>query len=159
MNWLFSLARPHEAGSAILQGTPDGENVADVDSVQILRVAAALPPGIRIYAIGDIHGRADLLQTLLLKVDADRKRRRVERDVTIFLGDYVDRGPCSKDVLDILLDYQSSFETVFLKGNHEKIAIDFLQNPSVLETWRSIGGIETLLSYGLKPQFNSSADE
>ena len=159
MNWLFSLARPHEAGYAILRGTPDGENVADLDSTQILRVAAALPPGMRVYAIGDIHGRADLLQTLLVKVDADRKSRPIERTVTIFLGDYIDRGPCSKDVLDILLDYQARFETVFLKGNHEKIAIDFLQNPSVLETWRSVGGIETLLSYGLKPRFSSSADE
>jgi hypothetical protein len=75
------------------------------------------------------------------------------------LGDYIDRGPSSKEVLDILLDYRTSFETVFLKGNHEKLAVDFLKNPSVLETWRSCGGIETLLSYGLRPRFSSSADE
>jgi serine/threonine protein phosphatase 1 len=142
-----------------VQGAHECENSTDVDSLQVLRAAAALPPGVRIYAIGDIHGRADLLRTLLVKVDADRKSRPVERAIAVFLGDYIDRGPCSKDVLDVLLDYRANFETVFLKGNHEKFAVDFLQNASVLETWRSCGGIETLLSYGLKPHFSSSVDE
>lgn len=143
----------------MLHGADGAENVSDLNSLQVLRAVAALPPGIRIYAIGDIHGRADLLRTLLGKVDADRKSRSVERTIAVFLGDYVDRGQSSKEVLDILLDYRANFESVFLKGNHEKFALDFLQNPSVLETWRSCGGFETLLSYGVRPSFSSSADE
>ena len=156
---MFASFRPREPNRAIALGAHEGENGTDVDSLQVLRAAAALPHGVRIYAIGDIHGRADLLRTLLVKVDADRKNRPVERAIVVFLGDYIDRGPYSKDVLDILLDYRASFETVFLKGNHEKLAVDFLKNPSVLETWRTCGGIETLLSYGLRPRLSSSADE
>lgn len=136
-----------------------GEKASNAGSLQVLRAAAALPPGIRIYAIGDIHGRADLLRTLLGMVDADRISSPIERTIVVFLGDYIDRGPYSRDVLDTLLAYQAREETVFLKGNHEKFALDFLQNPSVLESWRSCGGIETLLSYGLKPRFSSSADD
>lgn len=159
INWLFSSGRPQEPKCSVLRGVHEAENVPDEDSPQVLRAAAVLPPGVRIYAIGDIHGRADLLRTLLGKVDADRESRPVERTITVFLGDYIDRGPSSKDVLDILLDYRASFETVFLKGNHEKFAVDFLKNPSVIESWRSCGGFETLLSYGLKPSLSSSADE
>lgn len=159
IDWLFSPGRPPERERSILRAVHEAENVSDEDPLQVLRAAAVLPPGVRIYAIGDIHGRADLLRTLLGKVDADRKARPVERMITVFLGDYIDRGPSSKDVLDILLDYGESFETVFLKGNHEKFAVDFLQNPSVIESWRSCGGFETLLSYGLKPSFSSTADE
>jgi calcineurin-like phosphoesterase family protein len=160
VNWLFSSSRPQGPKCSIPPGAKEPESVLDVDSPQDVRAAAVLPPGVRIYAIGDIHGRADLLRTLLGKVDADRKSRPVDRSVVVFLGDYIDRGPSSKDVLDILLDYRASFETIFLKGNHEKLAVDFLQNPSVIETWRSCGGFETLLSYGLKPSLlSSSADE
>ena len=159
IDWLFSSSRPQEPKCSILRGVREAENVSDEDPLQVLRAAAVLPPGVRIYAIGDIHGRADLLRILLGKVDADRKSRPVERTITVFLGDYIDRGPSSKDVLDILLDYRASFETVFLNGNHEKFAVDFLQNPSVIETWRSCGGFETLLSYGLKPSLSSSVDE
>lgn len=162
MRWLIDWCaswRPQPPNSSILPHVDEAQNVSDVESTQVLRAPAALPPGIRIYAIGDIHGRADLLEKLLGKVDADRKRRPVERTIAVFLGDYIDRGPSSKDVLDLLLDYRSIFESVFLKGNHEKFAIDFLQNPSMLENWRSCGGFETLLSYGLKPSFSSSAEE
>jgi serine/threonine protein phosphatase 1 len=160
LDWLFSSSRPQEAGYSVLEGAHEANNVSDQKkSLQGMRVDAALAPGIRIYAIGDIHGRADLLRTLLGKVDADRKSRSVERTIAVFLGDYIDRGPSSKDVLDILLDYRANFESVFLKGNHEKIALDFLKNHSVLEAWRSCGGLDTLVSYGLRPSFSSSADE
>jgi serine/threonine protein phosphatase 1 len=159
LDWLFSSSGPQQPGSSILHGTDEAENVSDLNSPQVMRVAAALPPGTRIYAIGDIHGRADLLRTLLGKVDADRESSPVERTIAVFLGDYIDRGPSSKDVLDVMLDYRANFESVFLMGNHEKFALDFLQNHSVLEAWRSCGGLETLLSYGLRPSFSSSAGE
>ena len=155
LDWFLPSSRPQEPSCSILHGVHEAENASD----QVIRAAAALPPGIRIYAIGDIHGRADLLRALLGKVDVDRKGRSVERTIAVFLGDYVDRGPSSKDVLDILLDYRANYESVFLKGNHEKFALDFLQNHSVLEAWRSCGGFETLLSYGLRPNFSSSANE
>ena len=159
LDWFLPSSRPQAPGYSILHGANEAENVSDLNSLRVMRAVAALPPGIRIYAIGDIHGRADLLRTLLGQVDADRKSRSVERTIAVFLGDYVDRGQSSKEVLDILLDYRANFESVFLKGNHEKFALDFLQNPSVLETWRSCGGFETLLSYGVRPSFSSSADE
>lgn len=124
-----------------------------------LRAPATLPAGVRIYAIGDIHGRADLLRTVLGRVDLDRKERPVERPIVVFLGDYIDRGPASKQVIDVLLEYRNLCESVFLKGNHETLIVDFLEDPSVLDYWRSYGGLETLLSYGLKPSLRVSADE
>src|SRR6476620_6750316 len=91
-----------------------GLNVRSLlETPQILRAPATLPPGIRIYAIGDIHGRADFLRIMLEKVDADRRQRLVDRPILLFIGDYVDRGPSSKEVLDILLEYRGSSESMF----------------------------------------------
>jgi hypothetical protein len=124
------------------------------------RGAAQLPDGVRIYAIGDIHGRADLLEETLLKIDADRTSRPpASRAFTVFLGDYIDRGPSSRQVLDLLLGHQRADETVFLKGNHETFVPLFLDEPAVLDEWRLCGGLETLLSYGLKPSIRPDADE
>ena len=128
-------------------------------SPQILRAPATLPPGIRIYAIGDIHGRADLLRIMLEKIDADRRQRPVDRPILLFIGDYVDRGPSSREVLDILLEYRGSRESIFLKGNHETFISRFLEDPAVLNEWRLCGGLETLLSYGLKPTFSPDERE
>lgn len=133
--------------------------VREVGSSQILRAPATLPPGIRIYAIGDIHGRADLLRILLEKVDADRRRRPVDRPILLFIGDYVDRGPSSREVLDILLGHRGGCESIFLKGNHETFISRFLEDPVVLDEWRFCGGLETLLSYGLKPTFSPDKHE
>jgi serine/threonine protein phosphatase 1 len=124
------------------------------------RGAAQLPDGVRIYAIGDIHGRADLLEELLFKIDADRTSRPpVSRSLTVFLGDYIDRGPASREVLDLLLRHEQTNETVFLRGNHETFVPRFLGDPPVLDEWRLCGGLETLLSYGLKPSIRPDADE
>jgi serine/threonine protein phosphatase 1 len=113
------------------------------ETPQILSAPATLPPGIRIYAIGDIHGRADFLRIMLEKVDADRRQRLVDRPILLFIGDYVDRGPSSKEVLDILLEYRGSSESMFLKGNHETFISRFLGDPAVLYEWRLCGGLET----------------
>jgi serine/threonine protein phosphatase 1 len=112
------------------------------------------PEGLRIYAIGDVHGRADLLTALLSRIDADLVRYPVERSVQVFLGDYVDRGPNSRDVLETLLARGRSHESVFLKGNHEAYVVEFLHNPLMLADWRSFGGFETLMSYGIAPSLN-----
>jgi serine/threonine protein phosphatase 1 len=114
---------------------------------------ASVPEGRRVYAIGDIHGRADLLVRLLEELRRDAARGEFEgRPILIFLGDYVDRGFQSRDVIDILLsDLLSPFETYFLKGNHEAAMLQFLGDPSIGPRWAEFGGAETLVSYGIQP--------
>ena len=120
---------------------------------------AALPEGIRIYAVGDVHGRSDLLERLLAAIDADCEQRPVRRPIIVFVGDYIDRGPKSRNVLDLLLRWQQSHEAIFLRGNHETFLQRFLADPRSLDEWRRYGGLETLLSYGLKPSINTDRDE
>lgn len=127
--------------------------------LQSFRATATLPAGTRIYAIGDIHGRADLLRNMLERIGADRKQRPVERPILLFIGDYIDRGPSSREVIDILLKCRDSGESIFLKGNHEAFITRFLKEPAVLGDWRQCGGLETLLSYGLKPSFTPDEGE
>src|SRR4051794_26635410 len=122
------------------------------------RAAARLPDGIRIYAIGDVHGRADLLKALLLQIDVDAILYPSCRPVVVLLGDYIDRGPASKEVVELLLG-QGTKEMVFLKGNHETFVHRFLNDPTVLDEWRLCGGLETLVSYGLTPSISPDFDE
>jgi serine/threonine protein phosphatase 1 len=110
-----------------------------------------LPDGVRIYAIGDVHGRADLLDQVFSRIDTDLLRRPAARALQILLGDYVDRGRFSKEVIDRLIERTHSREMICLKGNHEGCLLDFLRDPSCLSHWRQLGGFETLLSYGLNP--------
>jgi serine/threonine protein phosphatase 1 len=83
------------------------------------------------------------------------------RPILIFLGDYIDRGFQSKDVIDILLSNMlSPFETYFLKGNHEQAMLQFMGDPGVGPTWAKFGGSETLVSYGVRPpRMQTSIDE
>jgi serine/threonine protein phosphatase 1 len=123
------------------------------------RAPARLPDGLRIYAIGDIHGCADLLKAVLLQIDLDCTLYPSPRSIVVFLGDYIDRGPASREVLDLLLEYERGKETVFLKGNHDAFLHRFLSDPAFLDEWRLCGGLETLVSYGLKPSINPDALE
>ena len=120
------------------------------------RRAPQLPEGVRVYAVGDVHGRADLLAQLLSQIDSHLGQNPVSRPIEVFLGDYVDRGPNSRDVIDLLISRRNSHETIFLKGNHEKYILDFLRDPRVWDVWSQYGGFATLLSYGLKPPINTS---
>jgi serine/threonine protein phosphatase 1 len=113
------------------------------------RLSPRVPPGVRIYAIGDVHGRIDLLDQVFLKIDADLARRPVPRARQIILGDYVDRGPHSKGVINRLIERGQTNELICLKGNHESCVLEFLRNPSSLLQWRALGGFETLRSYGV----------
>lgn len=115
--------------------------------------AAEIPSGRRVYAVGDIHGRADLLDRLLDDLDHDVSQGGFEgRPILVFLGDYVDRGFQSKGVLDLLLaDRLSQYETYFLKGNHEAAMLQFLQDPAIGPRWAEYGGVETLVSYNVQP--------
>ncbi|MHA7871604.1 MAG: metallophosphoesterase family protein [Hyphococcus sp.] len=110
---------------------------------------AEAPEGRRIYAIGDIHGCASLLDELLRRIETDAggAPRRL-----VFLGDYVDRGPDAKGVLTRLIEIsRSQTEAVFLKGNHEAVMLDFLAAPEDMDHWLDWGGEETLASYGVAP--------
>lgn len=109
------------------------------------------PEDMRLYAIGDIHGRDDLLAQLLDLIAADAKGCAAKRKILIFLGDYVDRGLQSREVLDRLTgDLIPGFERVFLKGNHEQALLQFLGDAAFGRTWKYYGGLETLHSYGIK---------
>lgn len=111
---------------------------------------AALPAGHRAYVVGDIHGRADLLAPLLERIAADRARHNDRQSHIIFLGDYVDRGPTSKDVVDMMIDLsRADSSIIMLKGNHEAAMMTFLQDPLKGKRWLHYGGDTTLKSYGV----------
>ena len=111
---------------------------------------ASTPEGMRIYAIGDIHGRDDLLGRLLADITRDGAKYPDCRKLIIFLGDYVDRGLQSRQVIERLATLgMGGFETVFLKGNHELAMMQFLGDAQFGRTWKYYGGLETLHSYGI----------
>lgn len=118
-----------------------------------------MPDGVRVYAIGDIHGQLDLLKSLHEKIGADMKARPVEECIVVYVGDYIDRGPDSKGVISALIrgaPFQA--EAHFLKGNHEDALLTFLEDPGFLLMWRDYGGVETLASYGVDvPPFSVEA--
>ena len=114
--------------------------------------------GVRIYAVGDIHGRVDLLDALLKRIDADLEQNPISVGIEVYLGDYIDRGPASREVIDRLVARNRTFRAVFLKGNHESYLTEFATNPSILEDWQQFGGVETLMSYGIVPSIDTSAD-
>jgi serine/threonine protein phosphatase 1 len=110
-----------------------------------------LPSGRRIYAIGDIHGRADLLSGLFARIDDDLKARPTAEAIQVLLGDYIDRGSSSRQVIDMLIARGRNDNLVPLMGNHEAFALEFLREPRLLSEWKSIGGLATILSYGIIP--------
>jgi serine/threonine protein phosphatase 1 len=115
------------------------------------KVKPHIPRGIRVYAIGDIHGRIDLLRGAFDRIDASLEKYPVKHALHIFLGDYIDRGRDSRDVIDALLARKRQHAVICLKGNHESYAVQILNDPTVLSEWTQFGGINTLLSYGVKP--------
>ncbi len=111
---------------------------------------ARIPPGIRIYAIGDIHGRLDLLHALLGMILAREAESPSQHPALIFLGDYVDRGPDSRGVIDFLLnELPDEFQKIFLRGNHEAMLLGALENPDIFDVWATNGGIASAQSYGV----------
>lgn len=102
------------------------------------------------YAVGDIHGRADLLTKLHEMIGADIRAKRPDRAVIVYVGDYIDRGESSRDVLDLLLTAPvGGAEAVYLRGNHEEFMLTFLEDSSVGDMWLKNGGDATLYSYGV----------
>jgi serine/threonine protein phosphatase 1 len=118
--------------------------------------APALPEGTRVYAVGDIHGCAGLLDQLTARIVDDAWTATGPRWL-VYLGDYVDRGPDSRGVIDRLLAPPAGFSCSYLRGNHDQVVLDFLDDPSVFRTWREFGARETLMSYGvLPPRFDDT---
>ena len=113
--------------------------------------AAAVPAGTRVYAVGDIHGRADLLRRLLGLIEKDNARQGPAEVWLIFLGDYIDRGPASREVIDILMEEPDfADKVVHLRGNHEEAMLAFLDDPEQARIWLDWGGMATLISYGVR---------
>jgi serine/threonine protein phosphatase 1 len=113
------------------------------------RPKACVPHGVVLYAIGDVHGQDHLLESLLAQIRADVEPHAQDRRILVFVGDYVDRGPSSRLVVDRVAAGVPSFETIALKGNHEQILLDFIADRELWEVYRRLGGIETLISYGV----------
>ena len=113
---------------------------------------AAVPRGLRVYAIGDVHGRLDLLDQLLNQIQHDAASARDLVKHLVFLGDYVDRGPNSRSVIDRLAGPPpSGFGAIHLMGNHEEAMLDFMSDAPSGANWLRYGGLATLASYGVRP--------
>lgn len=120
------------------------------------REPKSLPDGLRAYAVGDIHGRLDLLSRLLALIDADIENPDNAR--IIFLGDYIDRGTESQQVIEMMLRYQRERGAVCLRGNHEAMLLGALEGQMDWDFWLSNGGTETLFSYGINSRALAGAD-
>lgn len=129
-------------------------------SVDPVPNAHAIPAGERVYAVGDIHGRRDLLDTLIARIDADDARRGPARTTLIFLGDLVDRGADSSGVVQRLLDLSQSGRAVrFLMGNHEETFLKAARGDAgALRFLVKYGGRETVLSYDIGTEEYAAAD-
>lgn len=113
---------------------------------------AALPAGTRAYAVGDIHGRADLFGALIEAIERDDAARGSGQTTVILLGDLVDRGPESARVIDQAREWQQQRRVRILMGNHEEMFLDALESDEVLRHFLRYGGRETLLSYPIDPE-------
>lgn len=113
------------------------------------------PEGIRLYAIGDVHGRVDLLEKMHAAIRANIMVHNVRDWRIIHLGDYVDRGPDSKGVLDFLVKSLKDQRVLALAGNHDVGFLEFLQRPEKDGLFALYGGRETAQSYGVKADFSS----
>ena len=113
-----------------------------------------LPAPYRLYAIGDVHGRDDLLVDLLVRIEADSKQRGPAKRVLVFLGDLVDRGPASAEVVERLRTYKpGGMRLVFLTGNHEEVLLRIIDGEArLIPDWLRFGGAECLRSYGADPK-------
>jgi serine/threonine protein phosphatase 1 len=118
-----------------------------------------LPDGVRIYAMTDIHGCAHLLSQMLTIIDLDVARSPPRHSIEVFMGDYIDRGPDSRSTIDILIERSRRGNVVFLRGNHESYLLKVLNDPLCISDWLQAGGLQTLVSYGLKPSLTPDAGE
>jgi serine/threonine protein phosphatase 1 len=112
------------------------------------------PKGRLLYAIGDVHGCADLLSELISKIIVDVEASEFEgRPTLCFLGDYIDRGSSSREVVETVINLRSDgrFAVAALRGNHDQMLIDFLLDSRNGGQWMACGGAATLASYDVDP--------
>lgn len=110
-----------------------------------------MPPGERVYAIGDIHGCFNLLFKMTRAILNDVRRRPIAQSRIVILGDFIDRGPDSAKVMEVLSTLQADERVVVLKGNHEATLVEGMRGDrSALEAWIDFGGDATLRSYGAR---------
>src|SRR5438105_1800889 len=115
-------------------------------------VAPSIGANARVYAVGDIHGRVDLLRAMNQMIHEDAYAAQAARNVVVYLGDYIDRGEASRQVIDCLIDEPlPGFERVHLLGNHEDSMLRFLGDIEIGPAWLAYGGVATLRSYGVDP--------
>lgn len=120
----------------------------------------AIPAGERVYAIGDIHGRADLFAALIAAVEADDARHQAAspaQTTIILLGDLIDRGPDSAGVVRMARQWQERRRVRILAGNHEEMLLQSLTSIDVLRVFLRAGGRETAISYGIDPKAYTQA--
>jgi serine/threonine protein phosphatase 1 len=119
------------------------------------------PKGRRAYVVGDIHGRLDLLDQLLADIHRDLEAGRPDKVLLVFLGDLIDRGPHSSQVVERLRTYRHrGVRPVFILGNHEEVLLRIVDGESALiAKWRWFGGAECLKSYGVDPASLAGLDE
>jgi serine/threonine protein phosphatase 1 len=119
---------------------------------------AKLPEGLRIYAVGDIHGRADLLDRMHALVAADAAAFTGPREI-VYLGDFIDRGRDSKGVVERVLKHvPDGLKPRYIKGNHDAALLAFLSDAETYRVWKNFGAAETLLSYGVRPPLYDSPE-
>lgn len=141
IQWSFPVREAPSEAELVTRPLPGS------DQLRVLGRHPSVPAGLRVYVIGDIHGRLDLLDGMLATIEADLGMRPVTKPVYVFLGDYIDRGPSSRETIDRLIELSQANECVFLKGNHESIAIKCLSDRGLFDQWMRLGGMETLNSY------------
>jgi serine/threonine protein phosphatase 1 len=107
----------------------------------------------RVYAVGDVHGRLDLLDEILSRIESDNARRRAAETTIVFLGDLIDRGPQSAQVVERLMRYRpQSLNTIFLMGNHEEVLLRIADGDAAIgQDWLRFGGADCVRSYGIDP--------
>ena len=107
--------------------------------------------GLRAYVVGDIHGRLDLLEEILEKIHADIAAREPRETLLVFVGDLIDRGPQSAQVVELLRTYsRPNVQPIFLLGNHEEVLLRVVEgDTSLIPSWLKFGGAQCLKSYGL----------
>jgi serine/threonine protein phosphatase 1 len=114
------------------------------------------------FAVGDVHGRLELLDAMLEAIagEAERAIAAGKSTTVVFLGDYIDRGPATRQVIDRLIELSNNrqFESIFLRGNHEQFLLDLIDGRASSTIWLDYGGIETLKSYGVELTETETSD-
>jgi serine/threonine protein phosphatase 1 len=131
-------------------------------SINLRPMQVEMAPKRPFYAIGDVHGCLDQMFAALGRVDDDIEANEIDDPTLVFLGDYVDRGKASAEVLEYLMNLSLSDPeaVVCLMGNHERMMLDFLDKPlKVGPRWLRFGGVETLESYGIAGIDKDASDE